>query len=153
MYHKIFYLLFSLFFIFNLTSCDKDDPLSPAEDHFEAIGMVVYDATGMETLRILRGVTADTLFGEAGKRSDHYTVKFIDDKENIIDAPEDDPDHKFAWEIADKSVASIYQHPGEEGGFEFHIDGLKAGITSIEFFIEHEGHSDYRTGKIPLQIK
>ncbi|HOI31027.1 MAG TPA: hypothetical protein PLZ15_14875 [Melioribacteraceae bacterium] len=134
-----------------VTSC-KEDPLSAEEDHFEAIGMAIFDASGKMVVQILRGVTADTLKGETNKRSDHFSVKFFDGSEKLIDPP-DSEDSKFKWTIDDPNLFSIYQHPGEEGGYEFHIDGLKSGNTRIEFFIEHEGHNDYRTGKIPVEIK
>lgn len=134
-----------------ITSC-KEDPLSAEEEHFEAIGMAIFDASGKMVVKILRGVTADTLKGELNKRSDHFDVKFYDGSEKLIDPP-DSEETKFKWSIDDTSLFSIYQHEGEEGGYEFHIDGLKSGKTHIEFFIEHEGHNDYRTGKIPVQIK
>ncbi|MBM4170711.1 MAG: hypothetical protein FJ214_02430 [Ignavibacteria bacterium] len=134
-----------------LTSC-KEDPLSAEEDHFEAIGIAIFDASGKMVVKILRGVTADTLKGEVNKRSDHFEVKFLDESEKLIDPP-DSGDKKFKWVIDDPALFSIYQDSGEEGGFEFHIDGLKSGKTKIEFFIEHEGHNDYRSGKIPVQIQ
>lgn len=135
----------------SLMSC-KEDPLTAEEDHFEAIGMAIFDASGKMVVKILRGVTADTLKGEVNKRSDHFDVKFFDGSEKLIDPP-DSEESKFKWAIDNPSLLSLYQHPGEEGGFEFHIDGKNSGNTHIEFFIEHEGHNDYRTGKIPVQIK
>ncbi len=131
---------------------DELDPLSPREDHFEAIGMLVYDASGKQVAKILRGVTADTLKGISGVTSDHFKVKFYNEQEKVIDAP-NDTQLKFNFVVDDKSIATIWQHPGEEGGFEFHIKGVKVGKTHVEFFIEHEGHNDFRTGKMPLQIK
>ncbi len=156
LFHKHFKMLFIVFFVIvislTITSCSKDDdPLSPSEEHFEAIGMVIYDASGKMTVKILRGETTDTLNAETGKRSDHFTVKFYNEDEVLVDAPEDEH-HSFAAQIDDITIAKLWQHEGEEGGFEFHIDGLKSGITNIEFFIEHEGHADYRTGKIPLKV-
>jgi len=142
-------VLFTAFIVFN--AC-KDDSLSPNEDHFEAIGMLVYDASGKQVAKILRGVTADTLKGIAGATSESFTVKFYDENEKIVNAPSD-PNSKFAYKVDDVSISTIWQHPGEEGGFEFHIKGIKAGKTNVEFFVEHEGHNDFRTGKIPLVIK
>lgn len=139
--------------IFLLTNCkDESDPLSPSKDHFEAIGMVIYDASGKQVVKILRGVTADTLKGIAGQKSDHFSVKFINSAEKIIDPPTEDKDHKFAFKVDDETITSIWQHPGEEGGYEFHLDCKKKGNTAVEFFIEHEGHYDFRTGKIPVTV-
>ncbi|MEW6652755.1 MAG: hypothetical protein AB1394_04705 [Bacteroidota bacterium] len=146
---SVFLALFTSLIVF--TGC-KEEPLSPDEDHFKAIGMLIYDASGKQIAKILRGVTADTLKGTVGSTTEHHTVKFYDENEKIIDAP-DDPHTKFTYKVDDTSIATIWQHPGEEGDFEFHIKGIKAGKTHVEFFIEHEGHNDFRTGKFPLVIK
>ena len=50
-------------------------------------------------------------------------------------------------------MLEVWQHEGEEGGFEFHLRGLKIGVTEIEFFILHNGHSDYRSGLFPVVIE
>ena len=71
---------------------------------------------------------------------------------NIIDAPEADH-HELSWEFDDPEIAGIWQHEGEEGGFEIHLQGLKEGETHIEFFVMHEGHADYRSGKFPIRIE
>lgn len=136
--------------IITISSC-KEDSLSPEEEHFEAIGTIIYDATGAVAVSILRGVTADTLSIKEGELSDHFNIKFYDEEENIIDPPIDD--HvKLGYAITDKSIVEWWQHPGEEGGYEFHLRGLKSGVTEIELLIVHEGHNDYRSGKIPVKV-
>ncbi|MDX1702450.1 MAG: hypothetical protein R3250_17610, partial [Melioribacteraceae bacterium] len=72
--------------------------------------------------------------------------------ENIIDPPEGE-EQILAWEFDDPEIAGIWQHEGEEGGFEIHLEGLSEGETHVEFFIMHEGHADYRSGKIPVRIE
>lgn len=142
-------LFFSILSIF--ISCKEEDPITPQEEHFEAIGMVFYDS-GIEVARILRGVTSDTLVAPEGGLSGHLDIKFINEDEKII-APPDDEDKKLAWVIDDNTIADIFQHEGEEGSFEFHLEGLKIGNTKIEFFVNHEDHMDYRSGKIPVRIE
>ncbi len=143
-------VLILIIFTFFL-SC-KDDPVTNQEEHFEAIGTIIYDATGAVVVSILRGVTNDTLKITNGELSDHFEVKFYDEDENIIDPPNDE--HiKLSYEIADTTIVSWWQHEGEEGGFEFHFNGLKLGSTTLELFIVHEGHNDYRSGLIPLVVK
>lgn len=141
-------LLFSALFLFGC----KDDPVTPQEDHFEAIGTIIYDATGAQAVSILRGETSDTLFIENGVLSDHFDLKFYDDNENIVDSPTSE-NISLGHEIGDTEIAEWWQHEGEEGGFEFHLRGLKAGETTLELFIKHEGHNDYRSGKIPVVVK
>lgn len=134
--------------VFN-TGCE-DDPVTPQEEHYEAIGMVFYQS-GIEIVRILRGETSDTLIAPEGGLSDHTEVKFFDEDENIIDPPDDGK--TLFWAIDDETVADVWQHEGEEGEFEFHLQGLEEGETTIEFFIMHEGHSDYRSGNIPVRVE
>lgn len=145
-------LFISIAVIISFTSCSDDDPLSAEEEHFEAIGTAIYDATGALTLSILRGETEDTLYVDAGELSDHFTVKFYDEDENIVDPPEEEHT-SMDYEVADGTILEIWQHPGEEGGFEFHLQGLSQGITTMEMLVKHEGHNDYRSGNIPVVVR
>lgn len=137
-----------------LTACKSgdDNRLTAAEEHFEAIGTVVYNSSDQITLSILRGSTEDTLFAYLGELSEGYYLKFYDEEENIIDPP-DDEHSLMSYEVDDNSIVEIVQDPGKEGEFEFKLRGISAGKTEIEFFIQHEGHNDYRSGKIPVIVK
>ena len=70
--------------------------------------MVLYDS-GIEVARILRGITNDTLVTTEGGMTSHMDVKFIDENEEIIDAPEADH-HELSWEFDSPEIASIWQH-------------------------------------------
>jgi hypothetical protein len=151
-FDKLKYILYLVAISLLITACsdDDDDPLTPAEDHFEAIGMQ-FSNSGIVLASILRGVTTDTLEAPLNAISDHYEIMFYNDDEQLIDPPEEDH-YSLGWEIADPSKLEVWQHEGEEGGFEFHLRGLDEGITTIEFFIVHEGHNDFRSGQIPVEI-
>ena len=129
----------------------EEDPVTPQEDHFEAIGMVFY-TSGIEVARIQRGETSDTLFALKDTLSDHFEVMYFDKEENIVDPPSEDH-ASLSWQIDDQTIVEVWQHEGEEGAFEFHLKGLNIGETEIEFFIMHNDHSDYRSGKIPVKVK
>lgn len=145
----IFIIIFLL--SISLFSCSEDDPVQPQEEHFEAIGMV-FESSGIRLASILRGVTEDILEAPEEGMSEHINIKFYDEDENIIDPPTDE-DKSLAWEIDDPSILSIWQHEGEEGGFEFHLKGESEGETYIEFFVNHNDHHDYRSGKIPVHVE
>ena len=134
-----------------LAGCAKDESLAPQEEHFEAIGMY-FTSSGIRVASILRGETSDTLNAPLGKIGEGIEIQFYDKDENLIDPPEREH-QKLAWEIEDPSIVEVWQHPGEEGGFEFHLKGLTIGITKIEFFIMHEEHADFRSGKIPVKVE
>ncbi|MFO7523949.1 MAG: hypothetical protein R6W68_00715 [Ignavibacteriaceae bacterium] len=129
----------------------SDDPVSTQEEHFEAEG-IVFLQSGIKIADIFRGVTSDILYAPVDSMTAGIDVKFYNSNQEMIDPP-NDPDLTFAWEIDNTLIVDVWQHPGEEGGFEFHLEGLLADTTLIEFFILHEGHADFRSGKIPVVVQ
>lgn len=146
---KYLSILFSFAGILFYSGCNEDDPI-PAEEHFEAIGVYLHDS-GIEIASILRGVTDDTLVAPAGGLSGSLNVQFYNENEEIINPPTGG--QTLGFEVGDTSIAGIFQHPGEEGGFEFHLRGKQAGVTYVELFVLHEGHSDFRSGQIPVRVE
>lgn len=134
-----------------IISCSKDEPLSPHEDHFEAEGMVFYES-GIKIVEIFRGVTRDTFFVPLNGMTAHINVKFLNPEKREIDPP-DYKKKPLAWSISDTTIVGVKQHEGERGSYEFHLEGKRAGTTLIEFFVLHEGHPDYRSGKIPVKVR
>jgi hypothetical protein len=129
----------------------SDDPVTPQEEHFEAEG-IIFLKSGIPIAEIFRGVTTDTLYAPVDSMTAGIDVKFFNSNQEVIDPP-NDPDISFAWEIDNASIVTVWQHPGEEGSFEFHLEGLSAGSTAMEFFIMHAGHADFRSGKIPVTVQ
>ncbi|MCB2203956.1 hypothetical protein KQI65_04350 [bacterium] len=133
-----------------LSACDEDDPVTPQEEHVEAVGIVLYQA-GNPVAQVLRGESTDTLFATADNTSDMFEARFFDEHDDIFEA--DAEHHMLDWEIADTTVASVVQDSGSEGSFSFRLRGKTQGATSIEFFILHEGHADFRSGSLPLVVQ
>ncbi len=152
MYRYYFKFIVIISFLIITVACSKDNETINQADHFEAIGTAITDASGAISVKILRGITTDTLVAPYGARSEAMFIKFYDNNENIIQPPKD-ADKYLGYEIGDPSLVKVYQHEGEEGGYEFHLDGLKEGKTTIQFFVMHNGHADYRSGLIPLVVK
>lgn len=151
---KIFFksrliFLFAVFISLVLISCSKDEPLSPAEEHFEAEGMVFYKS-GIKILEIFRGVTQDTFFVPLGNITPVIEIKFLSPERQIINPP-DYKNKPLSWEISDTSKVAVFQN--EAGSYEFKFQGKNSGISQIEFFILHEGHPDFRSGKIPIKVQ
>lgn len=148
-------IIISIFF----TGCKEDsNPTTPQTPHFEAEGLVIQDVTKKiffavyqgQILKEFNGIRLqDTLVAPLNALSDHYDVKFLNDKKEIISAPTD-KDHTFGFSIDDKSVLDIYQHT--VGEFAFHLKGLKIGKTNIVLMINHLGHADFKTPKIPVKV-
>ncbi|MCZ7555048.1 MAG: hypothetical protein M5R41_01425 [Bacteroidia bacterium] len=147
--HTILGFLALSFFVLTITGCE-DDHVHPAGDHFEAIGVVLYRGD-TAVFSILRGVTGDTLSIASGVTGEDYDVRFYDADERIVEA--DDDHSTLGWEIGDSSLLEVVQDPGKEGKFEFRLRGKAAGSTTLELQILHEGHADFRSGKIPVRVR
>lgn len=144
-------LLLLVISMFVFTACDdEDDPLI-STTHYEPYGVRFY-SSGILMAEIFKGVTNDTLEVHEGETGDHLKMVFLDEDKAEMDPPTDE-DKFFAYEIADPSIVSVWQHPGEEGSFEFHLVGNEHGETTIEVFVMHNDHPDYRSGKIPVVVE
>ena len=140
-----------------LAGCGDDDPVSSQADHFEAEGLVLVDS-GIRFFRYFQGIIDTTgtnaahLEAEVGELTGHWSIRFIDTTGNEI-APPTDPDTRFTWVIADPSIVEVFQDPGDEGSFDFHLRGLQAGETTIILEITHVDHADFRSIPIPVQVE
>lgn len=148
---KITITLFTIsILIFTLSAC-KEDALTESEDHFEAEGMVFYIGNS-KIVEIFRGVTSDTFFVPLNNMTDTIKAKFLDSERNVI-TPYDYTLKPMSYEISDTAKVSIIQHPDKKGSYEFIMQGKRAGVTNVEFFLLHEGHIDFRSGKIPVSVR
>lgn len=135
------------------SGCKKEDNvLVPQEEHFAAEG-VYLSTSGIPVASIFRGVSTDTIKVPLGNSTDHMNVRFFDANKNIINPPSDAA-KKLNWGIADTSIVEIWQHQDEpDAKYEIHFRGKKAGITTVEFYITHEGHNDFRSGNIKVIVQ
>lgn len=145
-----FYKLITIMVLgFTIISCSHDH-LADHDDHFEAEGMVFYDGT-TKKVEIFRGVTRDTFFVPLNGVTPLIEAKFLSAEKKELDPP-DYKKKPLSWSISDTSIVAVSQNENEKGSYKFFLRGKKAGTTSIEFFILHEGHPDYRSGKIPVRV-
>lgn len=133
--------------------CKKEDsPITPVEEHFAAEG-VYLSTSGIPVASIFRGVSTDTIRVPLAGSTDHIDVRFLDANRNVINPPTDTR-KKLSWNIADTSIVELWRHVDEqEAEYEIHFRGKKAGMTTIEFFILHEGHNDFRSGNIKVLVQ
>ena len=136
-----------------IVGCGSDNPTASQEEHFEPEGLVIIES-GVRFFRYFRG-QIDTNDGRHGELeapvglTAHWSIKFLDENGAEIDPP-NDPDFRFTWSIADPTIVEVFQDDGDEGKFEFHLNGLKQGETTIELQVSHVDHVDFRT--IPLEV-
>ncbi|MCH2663482.1 hypothetical protein MK139_04005 [bacterium] len=148
-------LAFTMVAVF--AGCGSDDPTSTQEVHYEAEGLVLVDS-GVRFFRYFQGNIDSTgnnashLEAKVGELTNHWGIRFLDSAGSEL-APPKTPEWKFTWVIADPTVLEVFQDPGEEGDFEFHLRGLKAGETTIILEITHGEHADFRTKPIPVHVE
>ncbi len=151
MFKTIFKVGLLSLFIILFFACKDNHVHGPEEDHFEAEGVVFFQS-GVKVAEIFRGVTADTLFAQVNIEGPLTDLKFYDKNKNLLNPP-DYKKNPMSWQIADTSIVKVKQQAGKQGSYEFQLEGKKLGSTSIEFFITHAGHSDFRSGKISIKVK
>ncbi len=142
-----------------ISSCkENSNPTEPQTPHFEAEGLIIQDATKKIIFAVFQGnilkdfggnKLLDTLIAPLNVLSDHYSVKFLDANKNIINPPTDN-DHSFGYDITDKTMLQIIQDDPKD--YAFHLKGLKLGVTTIELRVNHNGHPDFKTPKIPVKV-
>jgi len=143
----IYFVVLSIIFLFS--GCEDSQPLEP-EDHFEAVGLRLY-SSGILEAEIFKGETSDTLHVSAGSTGDGMEITFLDENKNEIGTPTEDGTY-FDWEMGDTTIAVVWQHPGEEGGYEFHLTGKTPGTTTLQIFVMHHDHVDIKSGYIPVKV-
>ncbi|NUN10958.1 MAG: hypothetical protein HUU54_17415 [Ignavibacteriaceae bacterium] len=155
--YSLLLFIFATISIF-LTGCkDESDPVTPPSEHFEPEGWIVRDATLKPILVVWQGViqtswegnqVIDTLFAPLNALSEHYSVKFLDVNKKILNPPSG-ADHEFGFAIGDTSIFSIVQDSPTD--WAFHLKGKRTGNSTLELQVQHLGHVDVKTPKIPVR--
>lgn len=141
-----------LFAALIMNGCKEENPVEPG-DHVEAEGLRLYQS-GVKVFEYYRGVFLagyDTVFAIKDSLSEDFRVKLLDENKNEF-TPEDD-DEKLGAAITDTTIVAFYQHPGEEGKFEFHLRGKKTGRTTMKLQVLHNDHADFTTPLFPVVVK
>ena len=137
-------LLLSSMLLFTVGCEDEHD-----DDHLEAHGFILEDATG-EVYRQLEGnVTGGVPSLSVGDTLE-LTVHFLDhDGEEVEhDEDHDEDEGSLSITVADESVATVMPEEHEEDGSAEHemaleIIGLAEGATSFTLALMHGDHADY----------
>jgi len=141
------FLMTILFF-----ACKKDSTGHDHDHHFDAVGMRIVSSGQTLTSYIRDDISAfNALALTAGQETAHMDVEFFNDEDDEWETPDED-DYSLEISIADTNTAQYGQHEGEEGGFEFHLRGKQAGQTSAAFRIMHDGHADFESRPVILNV-
>ena len=136
-----------------LSSCKEEDPIEPAHEHFDAVGMVLLNSDSTVFLNIFEGMVQSEnkeINLKINDSTDFYIIKFLDENGNLIEVP--DEEHKtFSWDIADHDIFQI--NFKNENGWFISFKGLNIGTTNVVFKIMHEDHNDFKTPAVPVIVE
>jgi hypothetical protein len=130
-----------------------DNPVTPAEEHFEARGVALringVDTVVVDSNRLKQG----RIVVKEGTETEHIALQFIEESDGTRGLPpSDEEDFKLGWTIADTTIASLEQDSDHDGKWSFHIKGLKAGSTTIVIKLLHGDHPDFQSVPIPVEV-
>ena len=149
-------LFISLFFI----SCDENDTVTPSEEHFEAAGYIIKNENDSTVFKVLKGQVDNTITESftllLADGSQNFTIEFLDEDGNNIGIPEHEDhketeakeEHELEFQMEDDSIINI-----EIDEWELNLTPLKIGGTTFRIQILHEGHPDFTSPFVPIEIK
>lgn len=140
-----------------LASCDDSDSVTPSEEHFEAAGYIIKNENDSTVFKVLKGQVDNTISESytllLADGSQNFTIEFLDEDGNNIGIPEhedheESEEHELEFEMEDDSIIKI-----EIDEWELNITPLKIGGTTFRIQILHEGHPDFTSPFVPIEIK
>lgn len=149
------------------TSCDDEDSVSPSEEHFEAVGYILLDENDDIVFRLFEGQIDNSISESVAVNladgMGEYHVHFLDEDGNDIGTPEGEHEHEeeeeeheehgdeettLSVEVQDEGIATVEAHE-----WELEITPVAVGTTQMKIQIMHEGHADFTSPFVPLEVK
>jgi hypothetical protein len=129
----------------NPASSDEDD------EHTTPFGVALI-LNGVEIAAQENGqvtyADGDHLELAVGEETNLITVRWIsEDGDRFV--PNTDEGYSLSWIVGNENVIEVEQHE-EDGAWEFHLVGLSAGESDVEFELFHNDHSDFTS--LPIEV-
>jgi hypothetical protein len=131
-------------------ACSDNSASSDQEVHFEADGWNLYWSDWELAYSVFQGKadsSLETLRVNANCLSEHIHVKFLNSSNEQIDPPTDS-EHSLGWVVGDEKILDIEW----EGGWGFHLKGVKEGSTTLQLQVKHHDHADVKTPEIKIVV-
>ncbi len=130
---------------------DSNSASTDQHEHFEVEGWSLYWPDYTLAYSVYRG-KVDTdhkeLHVNANCLSEHLNIKFLDDNKKEVSGPNDN-EHSLGWTVGDEKILDIEW----EGGWGFHLKGVKEGETTLILKVNHHDHADARTPEIKVVVE
>ena len=146
-----FLALFGVVLCVFFAACSDDNSTSTDQhEHFEVEGWNLYWPDWQLAYSVYRGKvdeSLEVLKVNANCMSEHLNIKFLDDEKKEVSGPTDE-EHSLGWEVGDGKILDIEW----EGGWGFHLKGVKEGETTLILKVNHHDHADARTPEIRVVV-
>jgi len=133
----------TIFILIIAVGCSQDsNPLKEKEtdhDHAEAVGFHILNGSDL-VVKYEQGIVTGAFSLQTNQTSPVYNIRFIAEDGDLF-TPAGDA-HTFAWEIANTTIADMI-YVAADGKWQFKLQGVSAGITSVIFKINHNDHADF----------
>lgn len=147
---KLQFLALAILSLVFAACSDSNSTSTEQHEHFEVEGWRLYSAEWDTLYSVYRGKETANLEGlkvNANCMSAHIHVKFLDENNKEIAGPSDD-EHSLGWDVGDSKIIDIHF----EGGWGFHLKGLKEGETTLILKVKHHDHADAKTLEIKVVV-
>lgn len=85
-----------------------------------------------------------------GELSNTIQVRWINEHSETF-LPDTEEGYSLRWNIADEEILDLVQQDSD-GPWEFHLDGITAGETSISFILWHNDHEHFTSLQFDVEV-
>ena len=155
LFNKKFLSLLVVSALFVFAACDN--PTSSDDDHDEhsdpfGVALIM---NGVEIAAQENGVVT---YNEGnhmelgiGEETDLITIRWIaEDGDRFV--PETDEGYGLKWIVDNENVLEVEQHE-EDGAWSFHLVGLSAGESEVNFQLWHNDHADFTSSPFEVHVE
>lgn len=149
-YILITFLFGSLLF----TSCKNTTGSDDEDKHSDPFGVALI-MNGIEIAAQENGVVTynegDHLELEAGEETNLITIRWIsEDGDRFV--PDENEGYSLNWIVDNENILEVAQHD-EDGAWSFHLVGLSAGETTVQFELWHNDHPDFTSSEFDVHVE
>lgn len=137
-----------------LYSCSNPASSDDEDEHNDPFGVALI-MDGVEIATQENGEVTyqegDHLELEVGEETSLITVRWISEDGDRFEAHADEG-YSLHWEIDNEDVLKVEQHE-EDGPWSFHLAGIGAGETHVEFELRHNDHSHFFSSPFEVHVE
>lgn len=135
------------------TACGNSTS-SDDEEHTDPFGVTLI-MNGVEIAAQENGEVTyhdgDHLEMEVGEETNLITIRWIaEDGDRFV--PDENEGYSLKWIVDNENIMEVEQHE-EDGPWSFHLVGLEAGETTVQFELWHNDHPDFTSSEFDVHIE